>query len=69
MNCGCLYVAYGAEPEGRIVYCPLHAAAPALLEALHGMMFVFDRNFEKGTIGGNVCDESRAAIRQAEDTK
>ena len=63
-TCGCLTKRYGAE----IVRCPLHEAAPELLEKGNRVIAAW----LKATPGGNIAEispqlgELRAAIAQAE---
>jgi hypothetical protein len=44
----------------------LIAAAPDLLEALRGMIYIFDRELPDASIGKMFADAARAAIKKAE---
>ncbi len=38
-----------------------------LLEILKHILFIFDKNYDKGTIGYNVCEEAKQAIAKAKE--
>ena len=42
-------------------------AAPEMYEALKHMLSIFDNDFEAGTIGENVCNEAKQALKKAEE--
>jgi len=44
----------------------LIAATPNLLEALKVMIYIFDRDLGKGTIGRKCCDDATRAVIDAE---
>lgn len=46
-----------------------NALSTEMYEALKHMLYVFDKGFEAGTIGGNVCKEAKQAIKKAEEGK
>jgi hypothetical protein len=63
-TCGCVVIWSRGKPlNSQIKYCPKHAAAPALYEALAEMV---DRVEKGGVIGldmdEDIIDESRAAL-------
>lgn len=59
--CGCAIVGNSAGYL-EIVYCPLHAAAPELLEAT---IFALSRCEENGFPNGDLANKARAAIHKA----
>jgi len=74
MKCGCKIID-GYEKQGsvgviesKISYCPLHEAAPGMLEALFELINAADYVLEKGgdILTSASWHKARAAISQAE---
>jgi hypothetical protein len=60
--CGCVLTCTGdGEHEPRIAYCPLHAQAEALREALHALLARYDKVGGPLAVGRAV-DEARALL-------
>ena len=74
-NCGCtvVWVASGDFLEARIEYCPKHAAAPALYEALVALYKLFINEYGDGLGNGywpelaSLSEQVSAALALADE--
>ena len=63
LDCGCLLTRDGGD-GAAIIFCPTHAAAPALLEALQTI--ADSDSFKGGTWPGELRRIARGAVAAAE---
>lgn len=66
MECGCKIESVGANPlpQRKIVFCPLHAAAPEMREALAKLVIYYDRDDPDGVLA-LVLSDARTALTKA----